>query len=261
MSGHQDLQNNIDQLQAMIESHGAGALALLDEMRHDLRRARREMAQLDIDHGCEIPGLPPEGVDGESDREEIVRLTLAEGERLWRLGIIEPTARAQNGAPQIDRMIRTKAGLKWTWEKEYIKDEQFAWCGAFGGTALAAAQLRQDIRYSIMASCYRLWKNWGQTDRLIPMDSALPGDILVVGAVTKGAKTYGSHITLIKKIREENGRRIADTYEGNAHGTSSDGSQQEGVIQRSRPLYSDGLSARTYRGLKIYRPRLGDFEG
>jgi len=249
-----------DALRALDSAQHEGMQALISQVQQahaeELRRAAREMAQLLIDHGCDVLPSLPEGLPGETQREEVVRETLAEAERLWRLGIEEPSSSDQRGAEEIDKMIRTGLGLNWTWESHYVRNGQFAWCGAFAATCLAKAGMRQDLRKSIMPSCYRLYENWASTDRHLEPSAVQPGDILVVGPVKTGSKAWGAHITLVMSVEGD----VATTFEGNASGPLGDGRDGEGVIKRQRPLSGAGLGGGSYRGLHGYRLDLGDFE-
>lgn len=132
---------------------------------------------------------------------------------------------------EIDRYIRSREGLGWSWSDEYQRNGQFAWCGAFA--AFCWTQVKFPIRQKIFPSCYRLYEQWSNTARRIKDPSnMLPGDIVVISTVN-GAK-WGDHITLCHEA--PNGGDSYEALEGNAKGTLGDGSTGEGVIKQTRPL-------------------------
>jgi hypothetical protein len=130
---------------------------------------------------------------------------------------------------RINTYIRSMEGIGWTWEKEYVKNGQFAWCGAFAAFCYRAVKFK--TRQKIFPSCYRLYSNWSQTSRKIEPRDMLPGDIVVVYSSARA--TWGDHITLCR-VAPIDGK--FETLEGNAHGTLGDGSHGEGVIARERSL-------------------------
>jgi hypothetical protein len=204
--------------------------------------------------------------------EEKQRLAVQAAEEFWKSDIIDPSSKdhsekALHSLKFIDSIIRSKAGLNWTWEKEYKGDGDFQWCGAFVAACYAKAGLQLKYREKNFASTYRL-DRWPQgisesadRDRQVTMDDSKvrayckcesveaikafkprAGDIVLVGQ-----SGYGTHITLLTEFDDD----IFYTVEGNAFGDGPTDKKQEGVIKRMRKI-SDAR--------RIIRPALADFE-
>jgi hypothetical protein len=194
-----------------------------------LRRARRElkMAHLNL-----VPGMFESQAAHEKDLQERRSHVLAAARAEWELGVQEPPSETFH---RIADYIKGQTGLCWTWEHDYAKDGQFAWCGAFAAFCYGKAGLKLEIRRRHMASCYRL-DRWSRAhNRQYKASAARPGDILVVGP--QSAPKYGAHITIVRDIVQNlDGYTEFVTYEGNAKGAGISGQIYEGVITRRRPI-------------------------
>jgi len=207
----------------------------VEGLEHDVRRLKRALAQADLD----VHELPPKMVywptpHTDNRSIEAVERGLAE----WRENVVDPS-------PRIDTYIRTQKGLGWSWEKQYKKNGQFAWCGAFASFCWSSVKL--DIRKNTFPSCYRMNRDWGHTSRRIDTELMQTGDIVVVYSAAR--KSYGDHITLC--VEPLDGSDTFETVEGNAHGQLGDGTRGEGVIIRRRSL--DEVA-------HVYRLLGGDFD-
>lgn len=193
----------------------------IESLEHDLRRVKRALGQAELDLDItqiEIKDyVTPHTVD--HAREAIDR---AKSE--WARVVKDPSQR-------IDAYIKSNAGIGWTWEKAYVQNGQFAWCGAFA--AFCYTKVNFNIRKKIFPSCYRMYSNWGQTSRKIATNKVQAGDIVIVWAGKHS--TQGDHITLCVDADAINLGYIS-TIEGNAHGTLGDESYGEGVIKRQRSV-------------------------
>ena len=207
----------------------------VENLEHDVRRLHRALKQSDLD----THELPPKMVYWPTPHVDPRALqAIDRGLQEWRSIVIDPS-------PMIDTYIRTQQGLGWSWEKQYKKNGQFAWCGAFAAYCWRAVKL--DIRKNTFSSCYRMFRDWGHTSRLIDVDRMQTGDIVVV--FSAAMKSYGDHITLCVEPPDENG--LFETVEGNAHGELGNGERGEGVITRQRSV--DEVA-------HVYRLLGGDFD-
>ena len=193
--------------------------ATISELEHDVRRLSRSIGQAQLD----LQELPERLVNyPRPQRSEQSSVAIDRALAEWSSMVEEPDRR-------IDTYIRSMEGIGWTWEKEYTRNGQFAWCGAFASFCYTAVKFK--TRQKIFPSCYRMYSNWSQTSRKIEPRDMLPGDIVVVYSSARA--TWGDHITLCR-VAPIDGR--FETLEGNAHGTLGDGSHGEGVIARERSL-------------------------
>ena len=191
----------------------------ISELEHDVRRLSRSLGQAKLD----LQELPERLVNyPRPQRSEQSSVAIDRALAEWSSMVEEPDQR-------INTYIRSMEGIGWTWEKEYVKNGQFAWCGAFAAFCYTAVSFK--TRQKIFPSCYRLYSNWSQTSRRIEPRDMLPGDIVVVYSSARA--TWGDHITLCR-VAPIDGK--FETIEGNAHGTLGDGSHGEGVIARERSL-------------------------
>jgi len=204
------------QLQAQLETLETE----FDDLNHEVRRLNRALNQASLDlkpMSEKLVFYPTPHIDPRS-QEAITR-----GLNEWSDVVKDPSKR-------ITTYIKTQQGIGWGWEKEYKKNGQFAWCGAFAAFCWQSVKL--NIRQKVFPSCYRLHTNWGQSSRRLDADQMLPGDIVVV--YSSARKSYGDHITICREVPDSDGN--FQTVEGNAFGTLGDGTYGEGVIQRSRAL-------------------------
>ena len=239
------------------------------EVLEELRHARREARLAEIDRqGAEMD--VPEGVPVDASEDHVIsahalliQKVMGAAHRAWMSRIVEPDFDGDppNGAKQIDEFIRGELGGGWSWEKEYVRNTQFAWCGMFAAHCYRSAGLKPAIARKVMPSCYRLYNSWRNTPRYVQLNEIETGDILVVGPVSPGAKKWGSHITIVESVDLALG--VVNTIEGNAKGLGPDGQRYEGVIKQKRALHGSPtaakLHAKKYRGLHVYRPLSGDF--
>lgn len=201
----------------------------IEHLEHEVRRLKRSVSHLSLD-------CTPEQGRGGYDRavypSEQARRAIERAEAEWERDVTEP--QYEGDYERINAYIKGRDGLNWSWEKDYTKDGQFSWCGAFVAFCYGSA-LRADIRKKIMPSCYRLMNNWGRTSRLRDGEEPMPGDIVVVFTDDTHSPSQGNHITLCVGAPDESGN--FPTIEGNAHGMSPHG-PTEGVIKRERSLDS-----------------------
>ena len=198
----------------------------IEALENDLRRTERALGQARL----EIEDLPSTAFNqfttphtSEQAREA---LKIANDE--WNLNVVDPTS-----GERITMYIKSSKGLKWSWEQDYIKNGQFAWCGAFASRCYT--EVKQPIRTKIFPSCYRMYKAWSNTSRRIDPMKIQPGDIVVVYSSKRAL--WGDHITICEDNSTINQGYIS-TVEGNAKGKLGDGSNGEGVIKRQRSLDS-----------------------
>ena len=191
----------------------------ISELEHDVRRLSRSLGQAKLD----LQELPERSVNfPRPQRSEQSSVAIDRALAEWSSMVEEPDQR-------INTYIRSMEGIGWTWEKEYTRNGQFAWCGAFVAFCYTAVSFK--TRQKVFPSCYRMYSNWSQTSRRIEPRDMLPGDIVVVYSSARA--TWGDHITLCR-VAPIDGK--FETLEGNAHGTLGDGSHGEGVIARERSL-------------------------
>jgi len=193
----------------------------IEDLEQDLRRVKRALGQAELD--LDITQIEiKDFVTPHSTEHALEAISRAKEE--WERVVKDPS-------PRVDAYIKSAAGLGWSWEKPYIKNGQFAWCGAFASFCYTKANA--NIRKKIFPSCYRMYKNWGQTSRYVPVNKIQRGDIVIVWAGKHN--TQGDHITLCADADALNLGYIS-TIEGNAVGTLGDGSRGEGVIKRQRTV-------------------------
>jgi len=193
----------------------------IEDLEQDLRRVKRALGQAELD--LDITQIEiKDFVTPHSTEHALEAISRAKLE--WERVVKDPS-------PRVDAYIKSAAGLGWSWEKPYIKNGQFAWCGAFASFCYTKASA--NIRKKIFPSCYRMYKNWGQTSRYVPVNKIQRGDIVIVWAGKHS--TQGDHITLCVDADALSLGYIS-TIEGNAVGTLGDGSRGEGVIKRQRTV-------------------------
>ncbi len=214
------------------------------------------------------------------------RIALCEAKQTWLRDIIDlPPAGTKayvRSQPLIDHMIRSEAGLNWSWIDQAY-NRSFEWCGAFASYAWRAGGVALPWRYTYFASTFRLdcwgrYQTFQQTPnprpatgilrKMIeldessgPLDAHFPdgsppraGDILLVGGVNTA---YGKHVTLVESYNTSTG--MFTTIEGNATGAGPAGGTRHGVIRGQRPVgLPRGGSATTYHARRLIRPAPSD---
>ena len=212
----------------------------LKDQEDDLRRLRRSlsMAQLDLEPAEYISSPVFETKVSEHAREVIQR-----GCSEWDKNVTEPEY--DGDWQRINTYIKGVDGIGWTWEKDYTKNGQFAWCGAFA--AFCYTRINAKIRQKVFPSCYRLWNTWGGTSRKVSELNA--GDIVVVYTSSEQSPSYGNHITICMGFPDMDGN--FETLEGNAKGQGPNNEFQEGVIRRQRNVKDIA---------HIYRPASEDYD-
>ena len=197
--------------------------ATITELEHKIRRLDRSLNQTRIDL-AELPTAAYNRFETPHLNDN-VREALTRASAEWEADVKDPSER-------INLYIKSSHGIGWSWEADYVKNGQFAWCGAFA--AWCHTRVKFDIRKKIFPSCYRMYQAWGQTSRKIDPMKVQPGDIVVVYAAKRSIQ--GDHITLCVDNSDFGSDGFITTIEGNAHGTFPDGSYGEGVIKRERKL-------------------------
>ena len=256
----------LSRFQRLLSFHGLLAPTLSEEdkknffrfassLETDIRHALREKGQLA--NALFHQNLPSD-LGLSISRKKRVELQLSTAAASWNEDIVEPESlEAPNGAASID--LRIRQGLGWTWEKPYVKNGQFSWCGAEAAWCLKAAGLKASLRKKVMPSCYRLWdfcRNNDDGKRCITdFNLAEPGDILVVG--NSDSPKWGSHITTILTSNKIDLGDVQSFYvhEGNAKAygppTGGLGDYREGVGRQDRPASPTGDGS--YYAMFIYR--------
>lgn len=226
---------------------------------------------------------PPLDVDARLRNAGIV--AICEAKIVWLRNIVDLPPRTslhyERSRTAIDDMIRTPAGINWTWQRPYLSN--YEWCGAFAAYAWRAAGLSMFARRNYWSSNYRLdlWAQYlrfedhanprpptGPYRMMIELDehsspaSALfpdgtaprAGDVLTVGGVNTA---YGKHVTLVETYDASSG--TFHTVEGNGTGLSPAGNKQHGVIRAQRRIgLLPGASPATYFARRLIRPAPSD---
>lgn len=229
--------------------------------------------------------------------EELVRragaLAVMRAKSLWLSGIVDPpdSSYAHDLSRRfIDEFIRGPGGLHWTWERPYVQNGDFEWCGSFAAAAWSRVRMALRWREGFFASTYRL-DRWAQylpmerhenpahddlRRRYLRLDETSspamvsfsddandeyadpqPGDILLVGGERTG---YGKHVTLVERWNPASGRFT--TLEGNATGPGCRGERIHGVVRTTRRVgIGRADPPTTYHARRLLRPSVYDLAG
>ena len=199
----------------------------IEALEGEVRRLKRSVAHMQIDLD---PGEAKVKFDRSVYPSEHAVKAIERAEAEWERDVTEPEY--EGDYERINAYIKGRDGLGWSWEKDYIKNGQFSWCGAFAAFCYGSA-LKAEIRKKIMPSCYRLQNNWGRSARLRDGEAPMLGDIVVVFTDDSHSPSQGNHITLCVGVPDDAGN--FPTIEGNAKGEGPHG-RIEGVIKRERSL-------------------------
>lgn len=216
----------------------------INDLEEELRRAHRTVGQLRLDMkaALEAPSIIERRVY--TSPQALKAIERAEAE--WALNVTEPEYKGE--WKRINTYIKSREGIGWTWQEDYTKNGQFAWCGAFVAFAYGD-ELNFPIRQKIFPSCLRLWNAWGKSARCRDGEAPQAGDVVVVfNDINNKSDPQGNHITLC--IEPPNDLGLFSTIEGNARGAGPEG-RIEGVIKRQRDINSIA---------HIYRLLSEDFE-
>jgi len=211
----------------------------LDLLEHENRRYRRAMNQICIDIDKTVEINVNVNIDRKVRPNERVLNAIKRSEAEWEKNVTEP-----NGGgdwKQINLYIKSLDGLGWTWEDDYVKNGQFAWCGAFA-SFVYGDEVNLNVRKNTFPSCYRMSRDWTNSSRVQSKESIFPGDIITVYTSEDQSPSYGNHIVIA--LSQLNDQGEFHTIEGNAHGIGPDQTWREGVSKRTRNLSS---VARVYR--------------
>jgi Putative peptidoglycan binding domain len=257
-----------DAVRAFQAAHGLAADGIVgprtqarvgEEINTALRHAKRERdsALLDLEgpgHSpLPEPGQPDSSSGSDFVRQDRVQQILATAVEEWRHPVHEPPG---EGWERIDTYIRGSEGLGWSSEDRYVRNRQFAWCGAFASLCLGSAGLNKDLRKRVMPSTYRLYTWAKDNERMRTLSEVASGDIVVVGP--SGGKRWGAHITICDHVDAAGG--FIHTIEGNASGQGPANDRYEGVVRQSRPMPSHDLPPSRYRVLYVIRPLAEDYD-
>ena len=198
----------------------------VDILEDEVRRLKRDVSHLQLDLD------PLKYVDRSFDHNakptHHVREVIERACDEWEKNVSEP---GLGGDPsRITLYVKSREGLGWTWEDDYTKNGQFAWCGAFA--AWCYTKVRFNIRQKVFPSCYRMYNNWAGTSRKV--GEIKKGDIVVVYTSDQKKPDYGNHITIALSAPNDEG--LFETIEGNAKGFDPDHNIREGVIKRERNI-------------------------
>jgi hypothetical protein len=196
----------------------------LNNVSDDLRRSKRAINQLRID--LEPRDFIIKDFDHVATFNDKVDDVLKRSENEFNLNVTEPGGGGDSS--RINTYIKSVEGIGWDWEKDYTRNGQFAWCGAFAAFCYNSA--RFNIRHKIFPSCYRMYNAWGNTTRKVK--DIYTGDIVVVYTSSEQSPAYGNHITIALGPPDSEG--FFETIEGNAKGYGPDGQYREGVSKRTR---------------------------
>ena len=115
----------------------------LDDLKHDLRRSERALnqARLDLEQldtnaytqSHTTPALSPQ-----------TRQALDRAYAEWERVVVDPDAR-------VDTYCKSREGAGWSWQADYTKNGQYAWCGFFA--AFCHTAVKFPIRQKIFPSC------------------------------------------------------------------------------------------------------------
>jgi len=219
----------------------AGLIKKIEGLEHQVRRLKRDVnhAQLDLNPLQYVDRC----FDHESKQTHHIREVVQRACDQWEKNVTEPE---QDGhSAPITLYIKSREGLGWSWEDDYTKNGQFAWCGAFA--AWCYTKVIFNIRQKIFPSCYRMYNAWGGTSRKV--SEIQKGDIVVVYTSDQKTPNYGNHITIALSTPNDEG--YFDTVEGNAVGMGPNLDIREGVIKRKRSIFNVA---------HIYRLRDEDFD-
>ena len=215
----------------------------VSELEEDLRRANRTILQMSLDLDVKIHVDITAHIAPKPTDEVKTALTRAENE--FDLNIIDGI----NNKHILDKYIRGSEGLGWTWVEDY-HNGSFEWCGAYAAYCYGP-KLRSTIRMRTLPSCYRMYRDWRDTERCVNGQDIKLGDIVTVwnSAIPerREATPQGNHIVVVRTV-PENGEFT--TWEGNAKGYGPSGKWREGVSTRSRKVSTIA---------NVYRLLQGDF--
>ena len=209
----------------------------LDLLEHENRRYKRAINQLCVDVDVNVDVNV--SIERKVVPNERVRNVLARAERDWNMNVTEPEYGGDY--QRITYYIKSKDCLGWTWEDDYTRNGQFAWCGAFASYCYGT-DILLSVRKNTFPSCYRMNRDWFSSSRLQDSSQILPGDIVVVYTSDERTPSYGNHITIARTSPDENGD--FHTIEGNANGVGPNQDWREGVSKRTRHI---NTVARVYR--------------
>jgi hypothetical protein len=144
----------------------------VSQLEDKVRRLKRDVSHLQID--LNPMDYVERSFDSTIQPNEHVKQVIDRAESEWNMNVTEPGLGGDSS--RINLYIKSTNGLGWTWEDNYTKNGQFAWCGAFAAWCYTKANFK--IRQKVFPSCYRLWNNWGGTARKV--EDIAVGDIVVV---------------------------------------------------------------------------------
>ena len=99
----------------------------LNNVSDDLRRSKRAINQLRID--LEPRDFIIKDFDHVATFNDKVNDVLKRAESEFNLNVTEPGGGGDSS--RINTYIKSVEGIGWDWEKDYTRNGQFAWCGAF----------------------------------------------------------------------------------------------------------------------------------
>lgn len=231
----------------------------------DLAQVRQSLAVSDMP--LEVMNVPPTSSYQSLANTTCVDRILKTAEDEWRKRVTEPIAPGDENAKIIDNYIRGPQGLGWgtvdyhTWKPNvpYMKNLDFAWCGAFAAFCYGSAGLLAGVRHEYFAGTDRLYRWARGTPRFIAdWQDIQPGDIVVLGGENRPA---GQHITLAGRLLVQEG--ILCTFEGNATGDgvqlAGKSCRYEGVVTNSRLMNAPRAKPTDYRFAFAVRPMVSDY--
>ena len=211
----------------------------LDLIRHENRRYKRALNQLSIDIDQTIETNVSINIDRKVHTNEKSLQALKKAKSEWKRNVTEP--KGGGDWYRINEYIKSVNGLGWTWESDYLKNGDFAWCGAFAAFCFGE-KVNLSVRKNTFPSCYRMSRDWSNSSRVQSRDDIQAGDLVIVYTSSEKSPSYGNHITISRGTPDSRGD--FPTIEGNAHGIGPNQDWREGVIKRTRNVSN---VARVYR--------------
>lgn len=211
----------------------------VDLLEHKIRRYRRAINQISIDFDKTVEVNVDINLDRKVKPNHRTEEILRRAESEWESNVTEP---GEGGIySPISYYIKSLSALGWSWEEDYIKNGQFAWCGAFAA-AVFGDDVHLNTRKTTFPSCYRMNRDWSNSSRVQEKENIEAGDLITVYTSDERSPSYGNHIVIARTAPDKFGD--FHTIEGNAHGVGPDQKWREGVSKRTRNI-SD--VARVYR--------------
>ena len=198
----------------------------VDNLEDEARRLKRTIDHMSLD--LTTLQYVDKSLDHTCKPHESAIDVISRAQSEWSKNVTEPEL--DGDSQRINLYIKSREGAGWSWEDDYTKNGQLAWCGFFAAWCYTKA--RFNIRQKVFPSCYRMFNAWGGTTRKV--GEILPSDIVIVYTSQDKTPHYGNHITLALSSPNQEGN--FETIEGNAKGYGPNEDYREGVSKRIRNI-------------------------